>query len=51
MPYAEGGIYNDADSHIMETWIGWSSYADPKVRDRTRPRWTGRWSAARPPKS
>ena len=37
MPYAEGRIYNDADSHIMET-RGWlASYADPGLRDRIPP--------------
>ena len=37
MAYAEGRIYHDADSHIMETpdWI--VSYADPDVRPRPRP--------------
>jgi hypothetical protein len=37
MPYAEGRIYNDADSHIMETFDWLVSYADPDVRDRIRP--------------
>ena len=37
MPYAEGRIYNDADSHIMETFDWLISYADPKVRDRIKP--------------
>ncbi len=37
MPYAEGGVYNDADSHIMENRDWLASYADPKVRDRLRP--------------
>jgi predicted TIM-barrel fold metal-dependent hydrolase len=37
MPYAEGRIYHDADSHIMELpdWI--EGYADPGVRERLRP--------------
>jgi len=37
MPYAEGRIYNDADSHIMETFDWLVSYADPDVRDRIKP--------------
>jgi uncharacterized protein len=37
MSYAEGRIYNDADSHIMETDSWLASYADPKVRDRIPP--------------
>jgi len=37
MPYAEGRIFNDADSHFMETkdWI--FQYADPKVRPKLAP--------------
>jgi uncharacterized protein len=37
MAYAEGRVYLDADSHIMELpgWI--ESYTDPGVRDRIRP--------------
>jgi hypothetical protein len=34
MPYAEGRIYNDADSHIMETRDWLASYIDPRLRDR-----------------
>lgn len=34
MPYAEGRIYNDADSHIMETRDWLASYIDPSLRDR-----------------
>ena len=37
MPYAEGRIYNDADSHIMETFDWLVSYADPDMRDRIKP--------------
>ncbi|HKV55392.1 MAG TPA: amidohydrolase family protein [Candidatus Binataceae bacterium] len=37
MPYAEGRIYNDADSHIMETEKWLASYADPDIRDRIPP--------------
>ena len=37
MPYAEGRIYNDADSHIMETKDWLFSYADPKVRPKLAP--------------
>ena len=37
MPYAEGRIYHDADSHVMETpdWI--APYADPGIREQLRP--------------
>src|SRR5262245_4512284 len=37
MPYAEGRIYHDADSHVMETpdWI--VPYADPGIREQLRP--------------
>ena len=37
MPYAEGRVYHDADSHVMETpdWI--VPYADPGIRDRLQP--------------
>jgi uncharacterized protein len=34
MPYASGRIYNDADSHVMETEHWLASYADPDVRER-----------------
>lgn len=34
MPYAQGRVINDADSHIMESLDWLSSYADPDVRDR-----------------
>ena len=37
MPYAEGRIYNDADSHIMETRDWLASYIDPRLRDRLPP--------------
>lgn len=37
MPYAQGRIYKDADSHIMETAEWLASYADPKVRERIPP--------------
>src|SRR5882757_469277 len=37
MPYAEGRIYNDADSHVMELPDWLPSYADPKFRDRIPP--------------
>jgi uncharacterized protein len=37
MSYAEGRIYYDADSHLMETSDWLASYADPGVRDRLRP--------------
>jgi predicted TIM-barrel fold metal-dependent hydrolase len=34
MPYATGRVFNDADSHIMESTDWLSSYADPSIRDR-----------------
>jgi uncharacterized protein len=37
MPYAEGRVFNDADSHIMETKDWLISYADPKIRHRLYP--------------
>jgi hypothetical protein len=37
MPYAEGRVYNDGDSHIMETKDWLASYADPKIRPRLAP--------------
>ena len=37
MPYAEGRIYNDADSHIMETRDWLAGYIDPRLRDRLPP--------------
>ena len=37
MPYAEGRIFNDADSHIMETQDWLISYADPDVREKLHP--------------
>jgi predicted TIM-barrel fold metal-dependent hydrolase len=37
MPYAQGRIYHDADSHVMET-PGWIvPYADPEIRARLAP--------------
>ena len=37
MPYAEGRIYNDADSHIMETKDWLFQYADPEIRLKLAP--------------
>ncbi len=37
MPYAQGRIYNDADSHIMETKDWLLGYADPSIRGRLSP--------------
>jgi predicted TIM-barrel fold metal-dependent hydrolase len=37
MPYAEGRIYHDADSHIMETADWLASYADAEVRQMIPP--------------
>jgi predicted TIM-barrel fold metal-dependent hydrolase len=41
MPYAEGRVYYDADSHLMETTDWLVTYADPDVRDRIRPLYLG----------
>ena len=41
MAYAEGRIYYDADSHVMEL-EGWlQPFADPDVRERLRPLYLG----------
>ena len=37
MPYAEGRIFNDADSHVMETRDWMTRYADPGIRERLKP--------------
>lgn len=37
MPYAEGRVFHDADSHLMETSDWLVAYADRDVRDRIRP--------------
>ncbi len=37
MPYAEGRVFNDADSHIMETRDWMTRYADPGIRERLAP--------------
>jgi predicted TIM-barrel fold metal-dependent hydrolase len=41
MPYAEGRVYYDADSHVMETSDWLVTYADPDVRERIRPLYLG----------
>src|SRR3954470_21081777 len=41
MPYAEGRVYYDADSHLMETSDWLVAYADPDVRERIRPLYLG----------
>lgn len=41
MPYAEGRIYNDADSHLMETPDWLTPYADPQIRERILPPFFG----------
>ena len=49
MPYAEGRIYHDADSHLMETRDWLVAYADPQVRERLAPLYinaTGRMAEA-----
>src|SRR5689334_9149475 len=33
MPYAEGRVFHDADSHVMETSDWLVTYADPDMRD------------------
>jgi len=37
MPYAQGRVFHDADSHVMETPDWLVPYADPAVRERMRP--------------
>jgi predicted TIM-barrel fold metal-dependent hydrolase len=37
MPYAEGRIFNDSDSHIMETKDWLAGYADPEIRPKLAP--------------
>ena len=37
VPYAEGRVYHDADSHVMETPEWLVPYADPGVRERLKP--------------
>jgi predicted TIM-barrel fold metal-dependent hydrolase len=37
MPYAEGRVFNDADSHVMETPDWMLRYADPDIRPRLAP--------------
>ncbi|MGH9111142.1 MAG: hypothetical protein ACRDZN_02400, partial [Acidimicrobiales bacterium] len=37
MPYAEGRVFCDADSHLMETSDWLVRYADPDIRERIRP--------------
>jgi uncharacterized protein len=41
MPYAEGRVYYDADSHLMETGDWLTTYADPGIRERIRPLYLG----------
>ncbi len=41
MPYAEGRVFYDADSHLMETSDWLVTYADPDIRDRIRPLYLG----------
>jgi predicted TIM-barrel fold metal-dependent hydrolase len=41
MPYAEGRIYYDADSHLMETQDWMLKYADPGIRAELRPLYLG----------
>jgi predicted TIM-barrel fold metal-dependent hydrolase len=37
MPYAEGRVYHDADSHVMETPDFFLPFADPPVREKMKP--------------
>ncbi len=37
MPYAEGRVFFDADSHIMETSNWLTPYADPEIREQLKP--------------
>src|SRR6202051_2996747 len=37
MPYAEGRIFNDADSHVMETRDWMTRFADPGIRELLAP--------------
>ena len=41
MPYAEGRVYYDSDSHLMETSDWLVAYADPDIRERIRPLYLG----------
>src|SRR3954451_9023610 len=41
MPYAEGRVFFDADSHVMETTDWLTTYADPDIRERIRPLYLG----------
>jgi predicted TIM-barrel fold metal-dependent hydrolase len=41
MPYAEGRVYYDADSHLMELSEWLVQYADPGLRERLRPLYLG----------
>ena len=37
MPYAQGRVFYDADSHVMELGDWLPQYADPAIRERIRP--------------
>jgi predicted TIM-barrel fold metal-dependent hydrolase len=37
VPYAEGRVIHDADSHVMETPDWFRDFADPDIRDRLEP--------------
>src|SRR2546428_12579821 len=37
MPYVEGRVVHDADSHVMETPDWLEPYAEPYVKERMRP--------------
>ena len=41
MPYAQGRIFYDADSHLMELSEWLPKFADPGIRERIRPLYLG----------
>src|SRR5215467_12260780 len=41
MPYAEGRVYYDADSHLMELPDWLEQFADSSTRERLRPLYLG----------
>jgi uncharacterized protein len=41
MPYAEGRVIHDADSHVMETPEWFIDHADPDIRERMEPLFVG----------
>src|SRR5260221_14158189 len=49
MPYAEGRVYYDADSHVMELPHWLEDYADADTRERIRPLYLGGAGPPPPP--